>query len=150
MQNDETVEIFTKTILEIFKVYGFLTIEGDALTKEFGLSSARWKVLGAIVKTGSPLTVSQISRTMGQSRQATQRLTDIMVQQGLLKLEENPDHKTAKLVALTDLGLNIYNALDEKQFKWAKKCTEEISFQELEQTLSTLKKMSEHFLRGSL
>ncbi|MGF1765552.1 MarR family transcriptional regulator [Aliivibrio kagoshimensis] len=37
-------------------------------------------------------------RTMGQSRQATQRVADIMVKGGLLTWIDNPGHKKAKLV----------------------------------------------------
>lgn len=145
MQSQESHETFTQIVLEIFKLHGLLNAEGDEITKEFGLSSARWKVMGAIVKVGTPLTVSQISRTMGQSRQATQRIVDVMSQQGLLKLEDNPDHKTAKLVTLTKSGLEIYEALDVKQVVWAKNCSKKMSIKELQHTLSTLQKMTQHF-----
>ncbi|MCW1888924.1 MarR family transcriptional regulator [Vibrio chagasii] len=40
--------------------------------------------MGAIEKSDELVTVSQIARIMGQSRPATQRVTDIMVKDGLL------------------------------------------------------------------
>ncbi|WP_375750076.1 MarR family winged helix-turn-helix transcriptional regulator [Vibrio sp. HN007] len=138
-------EIFTQVVLEIFKVSGMLNAEGDALTKEFGLSSARWKVMGAIVKSNAALTVPQIGRTMGQSRQATQRIVDVMTKDGMLLQVDNPHHKKAKLVDLTEEGRRVYDQLDIKQFAWAAKGAEDITTSELEITLATLEKMAHHF-----
>ncbi len=44
MQSQESHETFTQIVLEIFKLHGLLNAEGDEITKEFGLSSARWKL----------------------------------------------------------------------------------------------------------
>lgn len=138
-------EIFTQIVLEVFKVSGMLNAEGDALTKEFCLSSARWKVIGAIVKSNAALTVPQIGRTMGQSRQATQRIVDVMTKDGIVTLVDNPHHKKAKLVDLTEEGRRVYDQLDIKQLAWAAKGAEDITTNELETTLTTLQKMAHHF-----
>ncbi len=138
-------EVFTEIVLEIFKVSGMLNTEGDKMTEEFGLSSARWKVLGAISLSEELLTVPQIGRVMGQSRQATQRLVDIMCKDGLLKLTDNPNHKRAKHVELTVQGEQVFDQLDKKNTPWATAAASKLTAQELETTLSTLQKMSEHF-----
>ena len=93
MKHTHKGQNFTEIVLEIFKVSGLLTTEGDQLTKSFGLSSARWKVLGALNMSKKPLTVSQISRIMGLTRQAVQRLADAMKEDGLLDYQTNPQHK---------------------------------------------------------
>ncbi|MCG9633267.1 MarR family winged helix-turn-helix transcriptional regulator [Vibrio sp. Isolate30] len=145
MYIDPKGEMFTNVVLEIFKVNGMLNAEGDEMSKEFGMSSARWKVLGAIVKLEQAATVAQIGRTMGQSRQATQRLVDVMVKDGLLKMLDNPHHKRAKLVDLTDEGKRVYNFLYIKQLSWAAKGADGLDLKDLETTLATLQKMSQHF-----
>ncbi|MDB1125477.1 MarR family winged helix-turn-helix transcriptional regulator [Vibrio algarum] len=137
-------ETFTEVVLEVFKVSGMLNVEGDDLTKEFGLSSARWKVMGAIGRSETALTVPQIGRTMGQSRQATQRIVDVMTKDGLLQLVENPHHKRAKLVDLTEQGKKVYRLLDIKQTCWASKGAEDLSKEELETTLFVLQKMASY------
>lgn len=142
---DTSGELFTEIVLEIFKVSGMLNSEGDQLTEEFGLSSARWKVMGAIARSEQLLTVPQIGRSMGQSRQATQRLVDVMTKDGLLKLVDNPSHKRAKLVNLTDEGTRIYDDLYEKHRPWAKAGAYQLTQTELESTLSALRKMAQHF-----
>lgn len=139
---DTNGEVFTKIALEIFKVSGLLNAEGDKLTEELGLSSARWKVMGAIEKSDDLVTVSQIARIMGQSRQATQRVTDIMVKDGLLTWLDNPNHKKAKLVNMTEKGKETYALLDKKQEVWAESGAEGIERDELDKALITLKKMA--------
>ncbi|MDN3698702.1 MarR family transcriptional regulator [Vibrio cortegadensis] len=145
MYIDPKGESFTNVVLEIFKVNGMLNAEGDEMGKEFGVSSARWKVLGAIIKLEQAVTVAEISRTMGQSRQATQRLVDVMVKDGLLDMRDNPNHKRAKLIDLTDEGKRVYNFLHIKQLSWAAKSSDELELRDLETTLATLQKMSQYF-----
>lgn len=140
-------ELFTQIALDIFKVSGILNAEGDELSEEFGLSSARWKVMGAIEKSTMPLTVPEIGRAMGQSRQATQRLVDVMIKDGLLCWADNPNHKRAKFVNLTEEGHRIYNRLDDKQESWAEKAAQGLTTEELKQVLSTLRKVALHFDR---
>ena len=60
--------VFTSIVLEIFKLSGLLISEGDEMSREFGLTSARWKIMGAIQLAGSPQTVPQIARSMGLTR----------------------------------------------------------------------------------
>ena len=142
MKGTKKGEIYTEIVLEVFKLGGLLINEGDQLTKEFGITSARWKVLGAIALAGSPLTVPQIARTMGLSRQAVQRLVDVMHSEEFLELLPNPDHKKAKLVSLSDKGLDIYSKLDKKQVKWANKNSQNLTQKDLEAALSVLNNIS--------
>lgn len=142
MSARQSGELFTEVVLEVFKAGGLLNGAGDELTKEFGLTSSRWKILGAVKLSEAPLTVSQIARFMGQTRQAVQRLADVMTKDGLLQQIENPNHKRAKLVALTPRALEIYGQLDKKQKVWADQCSAELTSAELETTLKVLRKIS--------
>ncbi len=136
---------FTEIVLEVFKLSGLLTAEGDRITEAFGLSSARWKILGSLARSDTPLTVPQIARVMGQTRQAVQRLVDIMNKDGLLAFSSNPNHKRAKLVALTTRGKEIYAKLEEKQIPWANQHSSQINETDLATTLATLEKISLYF-----
>ncbi len=147
MKSKNAGELFTQLTLDIFKVSGMLNAEGDQLTKEFGITSSRWKILGAAEMSATPLTVPQIGRNMGQSRQAVQRLVDAMTKDGLLCLTENPHHKRAKYVELTPKGKTIFQQLWEKQIPWANQCSEGISVKDLETTLGVIGKIA-HKLEG--
>jgi DNA-binding MarR family transcriptional regulator len=133
--------LYTDIVLEVFKLGGLLITEGDGLTKELGLTSARWKVLGALAQSDSPMTVPQIAALMGQSRQGVQRLSDIMVEMGILLYEDNPYHKKAKLVAMTSKGKDLFQALERKQIPWANEQSSDIDVQAMTEALDVLKKM---------
>lgn len=141
MQRTREGQLFTDLVLEVFKLGGLLITAGDELTKELGLTSARWKVLGALARSGRAMTVSQIAASMGQTRQGVQRLSDAMSKAGILVYEDNPHHKKAKLVAMTSLGRDLFLALERKQIPWANKNSADINAQEMEVALRVLQKM---------
>jgi len=134
-------ERFTQLVLEIFRLGGILAAQGDELTSEFGLSSARWKVLGTLEMSDSPPTVPQIARTMGLTRQAVQRLANAMEADGLLRYQNNPQHKRASHVVMTKEGREIYALISEKQIPWANQTAEKFDVAELETSLSNLRKI---------
>ncbi len=143
MQLTEEGRLYTGIVLEVFKLSGLLLTEGDKLTKALGMTSARWKVLGALVKHDSAMTVSHIAASMGQTRQGVQRLSDAMVKEGVLIYRDNPNHKTAKLVELTVKGRDIYDAIDRKQIPWANGQSSQFSQQELLTAMEVLSKIGE-------
>ena len=145
MKHSSEGQIFTEIVLEIFKLSGLLVAEGDMLSKEVGLSSARWKVLGALAYSDVPMTVPKIAYSMGQSRQSVQRLTDAMEKAGILVYRSNPHHKKAKLVTLSKKGREIFALLEQKQIPWANLNSTGISILDMEVTLSVLKKMIQRF-----
>lgn len=143
MQHTPQGQLYTDIVLEVFKLGGLLISDGDQLSKDIGLTSARWKVLGALANSGTPMTVSQIAFSMGQTRQGVQRLSDAMVKAKLLAYEENPRHKTAKLVALTEKGSDAFAALEQKQIPWANAKSSGIELKEMEVALEVLKKITQ-------
>ena len=145
VERHENAELFKEVILEIFKLHGQLNAVGDELTQEFGLSSARWKVLGAISLAKRSQTIPQIAKSMGQSRQAIQKIVTAMNKDGFLALEENPHHKTAKLISLTQKGKEAFLQLDEKQIAWSNSCSEDLDNEKLRSTIEILKKISNNF-----
>ncbi len=60
--------------------------------------------MGAIEKSTDLVTVSQISRIMGQSRQATRRsfIRHVMVRDELVAWLDNPNHRKQNSLELTD------------------------------------------------
>jgi DNA-binding MarR family transcriptional regulator len=145
MQSYTKEELFTRVVLEVFKLDGYLVAEGDRLTRDLGLSSARWKVLGALALSGSPLTVPQIAREMGQTRQNVQRLADVMVGDGLLEYRDNPQHKRARLVTLTARGRSTYREIEKKQIPWANWCARDLTKKELQTAAEILARIIRRF-----
>lgn len=128
----------TELILETFRLNGELLEAGDRLSAPLGLTSARWQILGAIDEAGRPLTVAQIGRRMGLSRQAVQRVVNDLEQLGFVSLEENPDHKRAKLVVLTPSCVKTLNKLNDIQAQWANALSDGLSETTLKRAVKLL------------
>ena len=137
--------LFLDLVLTLFRLNGLLIAEGDAMTKELGLTHARWKVIGAIALSSAGLTVPGIARVLGQSRQAVQRITDVMVADGILVYTDNPKHKRSALVTLSEKGQDTYSLLREVQDPWAIENTEDIPIEELEITLRLVRRLIKKF-----
>lgn len=145
MKHTNKGRILTEIILETFKLNGLLILEGDQLIGELGLTSARWKVLGALSEQPEPMTVPDIARMMGQSRQAVQRLSNEMMEDGLLTTLPNPNHKRAKLLALTENGKEAYKLAMDKQIPWVNSIAHDFKESELKLVSSELQKLIDRF-----
>jgi DNA-binding MarR family transcriptional regulator len=110
-------EALTELFLEVFRTNGALLSEGDRIAGEYGQSSARWQVLGAI--DAEPLTVPGIAREMGLTRQSVQRTVDVLEGDGLVEYQNNPAHLRSRLVAMTAEGRKTYDAISKRQADWA-------------------------------
>ncbi|WP_374946049.1 MarR family winged helix-turn-helix transcriptional regulator [Agreia sp.] len=129
-------------LFEIFRVNDRLLAVGDSTVREVGLTSARWLVLGAIALAESPITVAQIARNMGLSRQAVQRSTNEMAQSGLVAIVENPQRRGSKMIALTSTGTAAYEtALELWRSEWTAAMEEVLTEEEILGTMRILRRL---------
>ncbi len=138
MQRSTKGELLTEIILETFRLNGVLLDAGNEMTKPFGLTSARWQVMGAIDHEGHPMTVAQIARRMGLSRQGVQRIVNDLVGLGMIELESNLDHKRASLVVLSRKGRDAITGINEAQAAWVNELAGGFNERSLKQTLKTM------------
>jgi DNA-binding MarR family transcriptional regulator len=138
-------KLFLDLVLSLFRLNGLLVSEGDRMAEALGLTSARWKVIGVVALAHSGMTVPGIARVLGQSRQAVQRICDVMEQDGLLRYQHNPDHKRSVLVCLTDSGQDAYKALRSVQDPWAIESTDDVPVEELETALQLVRRLIHKF-----
>ncbi len=133
----------TDLILEVFRLNGELLDTGDQITKPYGLTSARWQVMGALDLEGRSLTVAQIARRMGLARQGVQRIINDLERLGMVVFEDNVDHKRAKLVALTADGRQAMAQIDKAQIAWVNQLSEGLSERQLNQALKLMQTVRE-------
>jgi len=81
-------------------------------TETTGLSSMQFTVLVAVVESRTPPTVPQIGRSLGHARQVIQRAANVLIEEGLLDVEENPNHKRAPLLVATEAGDKLKHDTD--------------------------------------
>ena len=134
-------ETATAVILSAFRANGLLLAAGDQLAGEEGLTSARWQVLGAIALAKRPLTVPQIARRMGLTRQSVHTTVSRLLADGLVELGANADHRRSQLVRLTELGRKKYDAIDRKQAVWVNQLVDGLRSSDLEATARTLNEL---------
>ena len=131
----------TSLILEVFSLNGQLLAAGDQLTKRLGLTSARWQVLGAIALAGQALSVAQIGRRMGLSRQAVQRVANDLQTSGFVVYGDNPDHKRASLVTMTSKGQSAFEEMERVQANWANELASGLDAARLEEAVDILREV---------
>jgi DNA-binding MarR family transcriptional regulator len=127
-------ESTTDVILSTFRANGLLLGAGDRLGADEGLTSARWQVLGAIAVAEQPLTVPQIARRMGLTRQSVHATVKRLVHDDFLELVPNADHRRSPLVALSETGTAKYRAIDRRQAAWVNRLARGIGRSDLTTT----------------
>jgi DNA-binding MarR family transcriptional regulator len=135
-------EAATKLILSAFRANGLLLDAGDLLSADEGLTSARWQVLGAIAVARRPLTVPQIARRMGLTRQSVHATVNRLVRDGFLELLPNADHRRSPLVRLTKSGSAKYEAIDARQATWINRLARGIGRADLDTARKVLDELS--------
>jgi DNA-binding MarR family transcriptional regulator len=130
---------FTRLVLDLFRLNGRMIASGDRMGADLGMTSARWQVLGAV--GSEPKTVAAAARAMGLTRQNVQRIADWLVESGLAEYVDNPNHRRAKLVALTPKGAAMRVKLHRRQVKWANEIGLQLTVKELETTIDVLKRL---------
>ncbi len=137
---DERAAAFTELVLEVFRLNGRLLEAGDELTRPVGLSSARWQVLGVVEHGPSP--VAHIAHTMGLSRQSVQITANGLARDGFIAFTENPHHRRAKLMGVTEKGERALEYVREQQALWAERIGGEHGLEDLEKALEVLRNLN--------
>jgi len=125
-------------VVQIASLGGRFTEIGEELARHGGLTLSRWVVLDAVA--AGPATVAQIGRMRGLARQSVQRTADLAVAEGLASYIDNPAHRRAKLLMLTERGRESVRVITVRQKRWADIVGADIGLAEL----GTARAMVEH------
>lgn len=125
-------------ILEVFRLNAKLLASGDELVAEFGLTSARWQVLGAVARAPGGDTVARLARSLGLQRQGVRRIVSELALEGFVALRENRHHKRAALVVMTGKGRDAYAAAMRKREPWIRSLAAGLSADDIAGTTAVL------------
>jgi DNA-binding MarR family transcriptional regulator len=89
-------------VADIFELAGSFRASGEVIAGTVGQTQARWQVMSAA--SAGALTVPQIARRLGVSRQNVQRIADLLVAEGSASFADNPDHKGSPHLMLSKSG----------------------------------------------
>lgn len=109
--SQEPLNPISPLALHVFRAHQSLSGVGDALTAPWGMTSAKWKVLGAVELSDAPPTATGIGRIMGLTRQAATKQIGMLVNHGLLAPHDNPLDARAAVYTLSPEGKAAYLAI---------------------------------------
>ncbi|MER8637058.1 MarR family transcriptional regulator [Mesorhizobium sp. M0768] len=142
----EAANVLTELVLAVFRMNGSFLDAADRLAAPIGLTAARWQVLGAVLK--EPKSVADIARDMGLARQSVQRLADILAAEGLAAYADNPAHRRAKLLSITDAGRAAVKNIGTRQHVWANRVSEGMDADALKASLDLLRTLTDRVEAG--
>lgn len=134
----QTISQQNKIIIGLFRAYHDISLIGDQLASEHGLTTSKWKVLGAIRLENTALTVPHIARLMGLTRQAVQRTIDELLKLEYIQQLDNPAHKKSSLFQLTEIGEKAFDAINKEWEKMAITIFEGIQRHDIDTTVNIL------------
>ncbi len=103
-----------------------------------GITNARWQTLSDLFALEKSVTVSELARYMGLTRQAVQRLADDMVSDGLLEFAANPGNARAMHLRLTEAGKAAYDAALEREWQWTNAIAEDFDMENITHSVALL------------
>ncbi len=131
-QKTRSGEAMTALIIEVFRLNGRLLAAGDRLVAPIGLTSARWQAIGAIAFSPTPQPVARLARNLGLNRQGVQRIVNELAEEGIVAFQENPHHRRAKLVVLTETGRRAYDSALALQTPWVNALSEGVDAERID------------------
>jgi DNA-binding MarR family transcriptional regulator len=116
---------------------------GTRLMRGTGITNARWQTLSELFALEKPVTVSELARHMGLTRQAIQRLADDMANDGLIKFVENPNDARAMHLLLTLDGNATYHDALEREWQWTNAIAEDFDAEQITRAVVLLEAITQ-------
>ncbi len=130
-----------RLVTDIRRLFQQLKTLADELHADLGVNASQRAVLEALEAEG-PASVATLARRKRVSRQHIQVLVDALVGRDLVALQPNPAHQRSPLVALSDDGAAIFNALRQREAPILARLAASIDGDALATTMATLGSLS--------
>ena len=113
---DDLVNAYRSLIADIYELAGLSRATSETIAQAAGGPSvAQWHVMS--VATDHPVTVPDIARRLGLTRQSVQRVVNDLLDADLASLQPNPSHKRSPLVVLSRRGKRSLEAANESSYE---------------------------------
>ncbi len=136
-------EKMTALTAAVRAVFNRLKALGDDLHGDLEVTAAMRAVMETLSAEGA-MTVPQIARIKGVTRQHIQLLTDALAEAGLATVKENPAHRRSSLIALTDKGKRTFAKMRAREVPVVANIANEFDAQDLERATALLTRLAAH------
>ncbi|MGB7859455.1 MAG: MarR family transcriptional regulator [Acidimicrobiia bacterium] len=123
----------------VYRLNGHVLSIAEDLAEPVGLTGAWWQVLASVLR--DPMSVADISRFIGNSRQAVQRIADRLVDEGLVEFQDNPAHARSKLLTPTESGRSAVRAIAPAHLELADRLSTEYGKEKLAHLLTWMENL---------
>ena len=129
---------FTRSIRSWMDVFMHRSMRGwGRYAKSTGLSMPQFSVLMQLHYKGA-CGMSEISERFDISAAAASQLAEKLVQSGLIKRDEDPSDRRAKLLNLTDKGDDLIKQGIEERYRWVDQLAEKLTTEERQRVSEAL------------
>lgn len=133
-------ELLSALAKTAFRLNGQFLAIGEELARPAGLTAAWWLVLSTVLDR--PLTVAEVAREIGVTRQSVQRIADVIVDRSLAEYRPNPAHRRAKLLSPTAHGRASIRRIAPAHAAFARRLSGEHTTKGLERALEAATQLS--------
>jgi DNA-binding MarR family transcriptional regulator len=133
----------TDLIRTVLRMNATVQKSGTRLMRGTGMTNARWQTMSDLSALEKPVTVSELARYMGLTRQAIQRLTDDMASDGLVEFVPNPGDARAMHLLLTEAGKVAYDEALEREWQWTNAIAEGFDTEQLAAAVALLEAITQ-------
>jgi DNA-binding MarR family transcriptional regulator len=134
---------FTDLIRAILRTNATVQKSGTRLMRGTGITNARWQTLSELFAIDRRVTVSELARYMGLTRQAVQRLADDMARDGLVEFAKNPSDARAMHLLLTEAGKAKYDDALAREWQWTNAIAQDFDAEQLDRAVALLEAITQ-------
>jgi DNA-binding MarR family transcriptional regulator len=131
----------TALMQAVRSVFNRLKALGDQLHGDLEITTAMRAVMETLSGAG-PMTVPQIAKLKGVTRQHIQLLADALCAAGLAAVKENPAHRRSSLIALTERGKRAFAKMHAREAPVIEEIAWEFEAQELDRAANVLNRLA--------
>jgi DNA-binding MarR family transcriptional regulator len=133
----------TDLIRTVLRMNATVQKSGTRLMRGTGITNARWQMLSELCAFEKRVTVSELARHMGLTRQAIQRLADDMAKDGLVEFVENHGDARAMHLLVTEAGRATYDEAVEREWQWANAIAEDFDAEQITRAVTLLEAITQ-------
>ena len=130
-------EVLRQLFAEASRLTSALERRGNEMVRGLEQTYSRWQVLDLAHER--PRAVPQVARQLGLTRQAVQRLADLLVKEKLALYRGNPAHRRSPLLQATPRGEEMLERIDSLRNRWINRMANGLLRKDIDTTLRTVR-----------
>ncbi|BDQ38040.1 hypothetical protein SYK_24000 [Pseudodesulfovibrio nedwellii] len=114
----------------------------ESVHRSSGLTGAQSKNISHLLNSG-PMTISDLAFDRGVSRQSVQVAVSALAESGYVHFEDNPRHKRAKLLHVTDLGCSRFTTAQKAEYEILRRAFPDLKSEDVDVAVQVLQMIQE-------